>query len=252
MLVNSREVLQLLKSKKVGSWNRAPDTSTRSSYGDDASNRIFDGFADIRPTYAGPRFTADVPVFAMGSCFAREIEAALVKRGGNVTSLDETIQRPEFQDETGHVRSGFFHRYTPTSMLQEFRWPFGRQETWSEDALIFDAAAGEVQDLNYPPICADKSPAATRTRREIAGALVRKVCDARIIIVTLGLTEGWVDLPTGLAVNSMNVRLLRQIAERFALHQIEYGEVMESTLPTLTPRTRTPKARWARTSSRRT
>ena len=227
-LVSQQEVMKLLRERRVGSWNRSPDSATRSAHADDASNRIFDGFADIRPTYHGPRFPADAPVFAMGSCFAREIEAALIKRGGNIVSIDKTIQRPEFEDEDGQVRSGFFHRYTPASMLQEFRWPFGRQPGWHDDALVFEAGGGAVQDLNYGPTSADKSPEATRVRRDVAGALVRKLVDARIIIVTLGLTEGWVDLGEELAINSMNVRLLREHADRFALQQIEYGDVMDA------------------------
>lgn len=226
MLIGANEILQLLRGKGVGSWNRSPDSATRSTHPEDASNRIYDGFADIGATYDGPRFAASAPVFAMGSCFAREIESALKKRGGNIISIDDTIRRPEFADEGGQVRSGFFHRYTPASMVQEFRWPFGRQEGWSDQALVFDAAGNSAADLNYAPICADNSRAAIQVRRDVAGALVRKLVRARIIIVTLGLTEGWIHRPSGLAINSMNIKLLRSAKDEFALQQIEYDEVM--------------------------
>lgn len=234
MLIGANEILQLLRGKGVGSWNRSPDSSTRSAHADDAANRIYDNFADIHATYGGPRFPATTPVFAMGSCFAREIEAALKGRGGNIVSIDKTIQRPEFEDADGQVRSGFFHRYTPASMVQEFRWPFGRQEGWTDQALVFEAPAGGALDLNYGPTCADMSRAAIQVRRDVSGALVRKLVDARIIIVTLGLTEGWVHLPSGLAINSMNIRLLRSSRDEFALQQIEYEEVTRALEEILT------------------
>ncbi|TVV70669.1 GSCFA domain-containing protein [Sphingomonas solaris] len=222
------QALANTRSNTLRRWHSGPDTGTRGTDPADASNRIFDGYADIRPTYDGPRFAAATPVFAMGSCFAREIEHALSARGGNVISIDDRIERPEFEDAGGKVRTTFFHRYTPTAMAQEFRWPFGRQDGWSEDALIFAAAAGNDVDLNYAAVAADNTPEAVALRRGVAGALVRKLVDARIIIVTLGLTEGWVHLPTGLAVNAMSPRMLKARPEEFALSQIDYPTVIAS------------------------
>jgi len=227
-LIPPSKVLEALRARGASHWNRGADSATRSDFADDASNRIFDGYADVRPTYDGPRFAADAPVFAMGSCFAREIEGALRRRGGNVVSLDDSIQRPEFRDAEGRVRPGFFHRYTPTTMAQEFRWPFGRQPNWTDDALLFEQPDGGVADLNYSARCADTSRGAAAVRRAVAGTLVRRVAQARIVIVTLGLTEGWIHRPTGLAVNAMEVRLLRRHRDAFALHLMEFKDVMRA------------------------
>lgn len=228
VMVPPSRVLEVLRARGHSHWNRGPDSATRSDFPEDASNRIFDGYADVRPTYAGPRFAADAPVFAMGSCFAREIEQALARRGGNVTSLDATVERPEFHDTAGHVRPGFFHRYTPAAMAQEFRWPFGRQPGWADDALVFDQPGGDAIDLNYSARCADNGRDAIRVRREVAGALVRKAAHARIVVVTLGLTEGWVHLPTGLAINAMDVRLVRRHRSDFALQLMEFKDAIRA------------------------
>ena len=224
--VSAAEAMANVRANRTHRWNRAPDTATRSDDADDASNRIFDGLADIRPSYDGPRFAGAAPVFAMGSCFAREIEHALKRRGGNVISIDSSIERPEFEDEHGKVRTTFFHRYTPAAMAQEFRWPFGRQDGWSDDALIFEGRDGTAADLNYAEVAAMRGLEAVRLRRGVAGALVRKLVDARIVIVTLGLTEGWVHLPTGLAVNAMVGRFMARMGEAFALRRIDYDEVL--------------------------
>ena len=50
--------------------------------------------ADIRADYAGPKLKKDAGVFTMGSCFAREIEGALLALGGNVVSVDRELISP--------------------------------------------------------------------------------------------------------------------------------------------------------------
>jgi hypothetical protein len=76
-------------------WNISGSSSLRSDSAEDASNRIFDGYAEVRPQ---PTFkiTQKDPIYGMGSCFAREMESALIKGGGNIVSIDETIRVPAF------------------------------------------------------------------------------------------------------------------------------------------------------------
>jgi hypothetical protein len=223
-LLSVAEAMGNTKKNAYRTWNRAKDASTRSEDPTDASTRIHDRYADVRVDYRGPTFTLDAPVFTMGSCFAREIESALVRRGGNIVSIDQTIDDPVFDVSSG-TRTGFFHRYTPTSMAQEFRWPFGEQPGWSEDALLL-GGGDSWKDLNYGRACTAVDEASVRTRRRLAGQLVRNCATAKIIIITLGLTESWKHLPTGLAVNALDARALRTNPEEFALELLGYEEVM--------------------------
>src|SRR5665213_3422183 len=80
-----------LRGNTVGCW---ADSSN-----DAAASRIYGGPARISSGYNGPRIAAESPIFAMGSCFAREIEHFLHHHGANVVSIDSSIDIPEFKDK---------------------------------------------------------------------------------------------------------------------------------------------------------
>ncbi len=225
-LTNGRAALAQHKQNPTAKWNRTGKSDARSDVPEDASNRIFDGYADIRPRLTGPRAPASAAVFAMGSCFAREIEYELSLRGGLVISQDDRLHSPAFAHERD-LPSSFLHRYTPTSMLQEFQAAFGECAAWSDDALIV-VDEGAVHDLNYPDIKAPATAEAVFERRRVALELTREVVNARLVVLTLGLAEGWVDLETGLAINAINGRVLARDRDRYALHEVSFDETVRS------------------------
>jgi len=226
-IIPGSQAIQDSRGNDHKTWNRGKTSDMRSEFMTDASNRIIDGFAEVKPRYNGPLLSGGAPVFAMGSCFAREIEAALTRMGGNVISVDDTIDREEFRDDQGRLRNGFFHRFTPRSMLQEFQASFGDLPGWNDDALVFPTHNGVI-DLNYWQIKgAPSSLEATRTRRQVAGALVRKVSQAELVILTLGLTEAWYHKPTGLYANFTNPSLLTRNSTDFELHCLTVEDTVE-------------------------
>ena len=162
----------------------------------------------------------------MGSCFAREIERALTQRGCNVISVDDRINRPEFKDSKGEIRTGFFHRFTPFAMLQEFQQAFGELPGWSDRSLIVDSGP-TVIDLNYWDVAgSDMSLEGTLTRRRLAAELVRRSAEADVVILTLGLVESWVHKPTGLHANKVPAQTLIRHREDFELHVVTYEETV--------------------------
>ena len=185
--IDGEQALANRKHNPGRNWNTAATSADLSDDPADASRRIFDGFAQVRARYDGPRLDLADPVFAMGSCFAREIETALIGLGGNVVSIDGRVERPEFQDSGGEVRSTFFHRYTPQSMLQEFQRAFGEGQAWPPEALLFRLKKSDIYaDFNFAGVeGADYSAAAVRVRRDIARDLVRQAATARLVILTL-------------------------------------------------------------------
>jgi len=106
--ISAAQAFENVKRNANERWNKTASTAERSASPHDASNRIYDRFATSKPLYLGPKFGPEAKVFAMGSCFAREIEWALIKRGGTVISIDDAIQRPEFRDPSGQVRDDLF------------------------------------------------------------------------------------------------------------------------------------------------
>lgn len=208
-------------------WNRGSSSAERSTHSTDASNRIFDALADIQPAYHGAKLRRASPIFAMGSCFAREIERALTKMGGNVISVDNRINRAEFRDAAGVVRNGFFHRFTPIAMLQEFQQAFGELPGWAKGSLLIPSGNGNVVDLNYWDVAADLSYEATMARRIIAAELVRKAAEAEVVILTLGMVESWFHKPSGLHANKVPSHVLARRRNEFEMHFVTYDETLQ-------------------------
>jgi hypothetical protein len=227
--IDGEEALANRKVNPRRSWNGGASTDAASGDPDDASSRIFGTFARIGVKYDGPRLRLADPVFAMGSCFAREIETALIAQGGKVVSVDERVERPEFKDTHGKVRTTFFHRYTPRSMLQEFQQAFDEAEGWSEDALLFRQARTEaLTDLNYCSFeGADESEVAVRIRRGLARQLVRHAAKAKLVILTLGLIEAWRHKPSGLWANAPAPGVLARHARDFELVLLDVADTTQ-------------------------
>ena len=180
--IESKNALLNTRSNEFRYWNQFGSSSLKSTRTTDASCRIHDGFAIVKPTYSGKLFKKDAAVFAMGSCFAREIEAALIRQGGNVVSVNDSIQRDEFRDDKGKIRTGFFHRFTPRAMWQEFMQCYDQLNNWQSESLIF-GQGNNRNDLNYWNITGtDNSLEAILTRRKIAKDLVKNAAKANIII----------------------------------------------------------------------
>ena len=218
--------LQNPKTNAHSTWNHGKSSAERSERLQDASNRIYDGFARVNADYHGPKLKRSSPVFAMGSCFAREIERTLVQRGCSVISIDERIDRPEFKDSKGETRTGFLHRFTPFAMLQEFQQALGELPGWSERTLILDNGS-HVIDLNYWDVDgSDMSLEGTLTRRRLAAELVRRSIEADVIILTLGLVESWLHKPTGLHANKVPAQTLIRNRDDFELHIISHEETI--------------------------
>jgi hypothetical protein len=181
----------------------------------------------VAATYAGPKLKHDDAIFAMGSCFAREIESALIKQGGRVISIDKAlIDRPEFHDANGEPRGSFFHRFTPRALWHEFMIAFDRLEGWDPESSLLFESGRQAHDMNYWNVeGSDLSREATMVRRRIAGELVRRASEAKVIILTLGLTEGWVHTPSGFHINRF-VPMAARNRDEFAFEEQDFQDVV--------------------------
>ncbi len=226
-VLSGRDALQNAKGNELKHWNRSARSLDLSDFPEDASRRIFDNLAAVVPSYGGPKLRRDSKVFAMGSCFAREIERALIVKGANVVSVDASMQRDEFRDPTGKIRDGFFHRFTPPAISQEFEACFDELPRWTPRTLVFPQGDDRFLDLNYWQVAgADDSGRATDVRRDIARTLVRRAAEADVVIVTLGLIEAWLHKPTGFFANFTTAPFLARHRKDFELHLIGVDETI--------------------------
>ncbi len=212
-------------------WNAAPTSGDLSTIPENAAPRIHGDYAVIRPPVLERKWTAADPIFAMGSCFAREIEHYLARAKHNVVSIDKVaLDRPEFMTpdgaKSGAPRTGFFHRFTPPTMLQELRQCFDEIPAWDPARSLLHRDGSKWVDLNYWSVPGlDASAEATATRRRIARELVRRIVRANVIVLTLGFVEAWFHEPSGLWVNHVDPKLLLRHATEFTFRLLELADV---------------------------
>jgi len=211
-------------------WTSARSPREPAASPTDAAARVFDGYADIQAAYDGPRLGRDDGLYAIGSCFAREIEHHLDAEGANVLSLSkETAGDALFKDETGRTVLGYFHRYTPQSMAQDIGRALGDLDGWDDDESLIFRSGDRVLDFDLGWTGkGDVDIEVVRRRRAAMRRLSRGLVAARCVIVTLGLIEAWRHRPTGFWCNKASPGVLRRQGGAFDFVVTPYEVVLES------------------------
>jgi hypothetical protein len=158
--------------------------------------------------------------FAIGSCFARNVEERLEQAGATVTSRQIAVR------DLGNASAregGVFNKYTPVSILQELKWAAGI-EAYPEEALLPLGV-----DNYYDPYLSGKAGRGPgdelMARREEVGQYFAQIFQADVAILTLGLIESWTDLETGLSLNEApNPKILMRHSGRFAFEQLSFEQ----------------------------
>lgn len=155
------------------------------------------------------RLSMSEKVYTIGSCFAREIERTLIENG--IPLLTNGYGLPPERFDTwnaekgtgggvpvGKVSRGCFNKYTTHSMNLEVQRALSGLKL-PNDGLVevgpdayFDAhAAGlRVSDLE-----------SARSDRRHLDEAAATMAEADVVFVTLGLTESWVEIATGIPMN---------------------------------------------------
>lgn len=161
-----------------------------------------------------PKFRLDLAnrFFCIGSCFARNIEEALIYRGVDVLSKRLACPTEEYAGR----HTGIINKFTTASMVNELGWALARRGTGA--GFIFDNAQGSF-DLQLAP----HAPPVTRKRaferrHYMETDYFARIKDADVLIVTLGLIETWRDDKTGIWQNSPpSYYMVRREPDRFSV-----------------------------------
>lgn len=177
----------------------------------------------IRPKF---QFTRSDKVFTIGSCFARNIETALV-RSGIVPITTECHVPGDLYDRRSTVaRNGALNAYTPHSMLDILRLPTRSdrhragalqvgEDSWS-DMLVTGIRHISTEELDI-------------LRTNIIGTYER-LAEASLVIITLGFTESWYDATDGLYINKSPAleRTALKADNRYSFHNANGPEVIDA------------------------
>lgn len=215
---------------------RPSDRSTRQAFADSGPLRSWpkrpnDGrLGEVaRPDVAtGGSWELGSQIFTMGSCFARNIEDVLDTLGFSVPTSGFPI-KPEYW--RGRRPAGLLNVYTTPTMIRSLelalRWH--RAEEHEQDALLREGLVelpeGVVDDLLCEPT--PLPLASALDRRRIALEVNRCAFTARVVVLTLGLVECWVDRTTGLTIARAPGRVRqRHMPDRYVLRRLTVNDVM--------------------------
>ncbi|MDU8942836.1 GSCFA domain-containing protein [Ovoidimarina sediminis] len=169
-------------------------------------------FPDLRPGFAIPRGST---VFTIGSCFARNVEEALIAAGMDVPTARFRAPPEEAPGRPNRI----LNQYNPGTMLACVSGGVeGRRG-------LYPAPGGKVVDA----LLATGSRAVTEERAlarraEIAALYQAGLARAGTAIVTLGLIECWYDLEDAIWLNEAPpARFLRAHPGRFAFRRLGHA-----------------------------
>ncbi len=187
----------LVEFRAVVERNRA--NRQNRNFPDRTDDRAVDGCLFPRIT---PKFTLDfskpLKVFTIGSCFARNIEDVLLKRG--VTLPTAAVRTPKGEMPHGRL---VLNEFTPGTMAQRIQYGLNAQP-FSLESLV-PSGDDRVADLLLHGLTNktkfDVSYERGVERRGQIDAIYRELRTADVVILTLGFVEAWFDAHTNLYLN---------------------------------------------------
>jgi hypothetical protein len=229
---SASEVIENSRANDARSWSGGKP-------GKSARDRLLSGsFIDLE---LKPKFEIkpDWPIFTMGSCFAREIENTLVKRGlpillNNHGVLAEAYDSWNEEKGTGggvprgRLSRGALNKYNTHSMAHEIRRVV-LDEKYDNEGLI-ELARDKWFDPHASGLRLAPLNQALQTRRVIHTAMA-EIKEAKIVFMTLGLTETWLDAESGLAMNTHPGAIwLAKMPGRWHFVNYDYSEMLNEMI----------------------
>ena len=166
----------------------------------------------------------DDTIFAIGSCFARNVERALEKTGRRVISREFDLG--PIGDSLGDA-ANFFNKYSIHSVLNELEWALER-DTFPGAAILYEAGGGPFGDAQLGMARLDFSVEEILDFRHRYLDAMAQVVEADVIIVTLGYVETWYDRQLGLYLNvAPPTTAVKAEPERFEFRVLSHADVLD-------------------------
>jgi len=208
------EIIDAAKATRQRKGNRFAGWGRR-----DGENRV-EPLA--KPAFAAPfALVPGEPIFTIGSCFARNIESELIRRGYAVPMVELFRDGP-----LAGQNPGIINNFGTPSILNELGWAFGAIPFREEMAFV--ETKGGFVDLHLRTDLRPEPLEVVRARRQAIFAATRTLARCRVMILTLGLTEVWHDDIHGLYLNQTpRPSVARADPARFSLHALDFAETLD-------------------------
>jgi hypothetical protein len=186
-------------------------------------------FQRLRHTWFTPRVNPkfklrrDDRFYAIGSCFARGLESALVKHKITVESA-----APEFaklQSANKEVSGlGFTNKYNTYSILNELRWALDPDAEFPRESIV-QLTETTWDDPHTAPTLEFADLQETLERRALMQAVTQRIKNCRAVIITLGLVEVWRDVKADVFINRTPIpSLLKTEPDRYEFRLTGFAE----------------------------
>jgi hypothetical protein len=213
--------------RKMNTWARGLESKyeTEGHAPHDAATRLTTGdYLEVNHT---PKFqlSKDMGFYMIGSCFAREIEKAFLRENRRVLSQIEDLPAACDAQLNGD-NSSIMTKFTTHSMLVELEQCLNDVELPGKG--LIEAAPGQffnpqlhrLRTLGYEDAVAVQ---------EVVRSSVKRIQDADVVFITLGLTEVWWDdeLHVPMNVAPIHWKFARE-GNRFRFENTDYAENLKS------------------------
>jgi hypothetical protein len=218
-----KRAYQSLEHNPAAYWCERPQASVLGRKS--AAAKLAQNFPALTLPVIPVRSTPDrLPrLYAVGSCFAREIERSLAQSWRVLSSIDSQFGAC---DSHGLARCNwvdFANRYNPASLLREVERLTGDRPLEDRDLIVGDTNA--AIDLHF--IAAGlASRAQLLSRRHLTLQAGEGLARADVVIVTVGLNEAWFDTDTGAYLNNAPPAILAA-SGRFEVHILSCDDVVD-------------------------
>lgn len=166
----------------------------------------------------------DDTIFAIGSCFARNVEKALEDAGKRVLSREFSLG--EVGDSLDDA-ANFYNKYSIHSVLNEIKWALER-ETFPGADVIYPIGQGRYADPQLGMGRLDFEIDTILDFRHRYLDSMAQVAEADVVILTLGYVETWYDRKLGLYLNVIPpAQLIKAEPERFEFRVLSYQDVLD-------------------------
>lgn len=189
----------------------------------DAVTRLNTG--DMPEIFIEPKFrlAPDTKYYCIGSCFARHVEDALMAAGKTVLSAQLTL--PDFIDRQSVYPPSVLTKYNAFSMNRMIDW--AGQGIEDDAGFLVELKPGAFWNphlINLTTYPLDQA----RAIHAAVCANVRRIAEADCVILTLGLTEYWLDTETDTPLNATPIDWRhQQRTNRFAFRNSGFVQNMD-------------------------
>jgi len=222
--IDSTTAFDRLDQQRHSRWSEIANADAPSS------NFISGNF--FRPILHKPFSLSETSAgFVIGSCFAQQVQFALGKRDVPLRSciLESPTENWFLQDGKDNWPLHFFHRFNPGSLLHEFEHILSESPAIADGALIFQRADGLFSDCHYNARFTLPGFEECMARREFIRTSINALVDVDFVIMTLGMTEAWMDVESGLYLNkSPTKELADYLPSQFRFRVLSESDVVAS------------------------